>query len=288
LSESLNAQEKNITPQAVTIGNARIIADNRANSIIVVGNKDVKEKLFAVIAKLDVRAPQVVIHTCIGQLTLSETEQFGVNYIVNLGRDQGNFAGGVVNGNGNGGNGSTTGGPGVSFVGNNPVLNFANLLSQEQIKQIAVAGATGFNGFFTAGNAFDALVTALESTNRFRVVSRPILHTSNNKKAIIASGEEIAIPTSTQSSFQGGGNNDLVTNSNIAFKTVALTLEVLPLINSDGEVSMDIVQKIDEQAGTTTIDNNQIPRIATRVLQTNVTVPNNATLVSRWFDQAAE
>ena len=55
LSESLNAQEKDITPQAVTIGNARIIADNRANSIIVVGNRDVKEKLFAVIKQLDMK-----------------------------------------------------------------------------------------------------------------------------------------------------------------------------------------------------------------------------------------
>jgi type II secretory pathway component GspD/PulD (secretin) len=273
LSESLNAQEKDIRPQAITIGNARIIADNRANSIIVVGNRDVKEKLFAVIAQLDVRAPQVVIHTCIGQLTLSENEQFGVNYIMNLGRNLDNFANGVTTGTT-----TTTGGPGVNIVGSNPTLNFANLLNQEQIKQIAVAGATGFNGFFTAGNAFDVLITALESTNRFRVVSRPILHTSNNKKAIIASGEEIAIPTTIQSGFTGG-TNDLVTNSSIQFKTVALTLEVLPLINADREVSMDIVQKIDEQAGTTTIDNNQIPRIATRVLQTNVTVPSEATLI---------
>jgi type II secretion system protein D len=275
LSESLNAQEKDIRPQAITIGNARIIADNRANSIIVVGNRDVKEKLFAVIAQLDVRAPQVIIHTCIGQLTLSENEQFGVNYIVNLGRDLGNFAGGTTTGTGTP---TTTNGPVVNIVGNNPILNFANLLSQEQVKQIAVGGATGFSGFFTAGNAFDVLINALESTNRFRVVSRPILHTSNNKKAIIASGEEIAIPTTIQSGFTGG-NNDLVTNSSIQFKTVALTLEVLPLINSDREVTMDIVQKIDEQAGTTTIDNNQIPRIATRVLQTNVTVPSDATLI---------
>jgi type II secretory pathway component GspD/PulD (secretin) len=40
---------------------------------------------------------------------------------------------------------------------------------------------------------------------------------------------------------------------------VALTLEVLPLINAKGEVSMDIVQKIDEQNGTTRIDNNGHP-----------------------------
>ena len=42
---------------------------------------------------------------------------------------------------------------------------------------------------------------------------------------------------------------------------------------------LEIVQKIDEQVGTTTIDNNAIPRIATRVLKTTVTVPNGGTLV---------
>lgn len=287
LSESLNAEEKDIVPDAVTVGNARVIADKRANAIIVVGNKDVKEKLFAVIRQLDVRAPQVMLHTCIGQLTLSENEQFGVNYIVNQGRDLSNFAGGTTVGgstgvgSGNNTTGTNVGGGVVGFNGNTPFLNIANLLSQEQVRNIAIGGATGLSGFFTAGNAFDAIVTALESTNKFRVVSRPVLFTKNNKKATIASGEEIAIPQSIQSGFTGSStvNNGLVTNSSIQFKTIALTLEVLPLINAEGEVSMDIVQKIDEQAGTTKIDNNDIPRIATRVLKTNVSVPNNATLV---------
>src|SRR5262249_11176251 len=45
LSESLNAEEKDLTPKAITIGaNTRVIADNRNNAIIVVGNEDVKEK----------------------------------------------------------------------------------------------------------------------------------------------------------------------------------------------------------------------------------------------------
>jgi type II secretion system protein D len=282
LSESLNAQERDIVPDAVTIGNTRIIADKRANSIIVVGNEDVKQKIFAVIRQLDIRAPQVMLHTCIGQLTLGNNEQFGVNYILNQGRDLENFAGGVTTGGGDGdgnGNGTTVGRGVVAVTGNTPVLNINNLLSQEQVSQIVTGGASGLSGFFTAGNAFNAIVTALETTNKFKVVSRPVLFTSNNKKAVIASGEEIAIPTNIQSGFSGGTNNNLVTNSSIQFKTVALTLEVLPLINADREVSMDIVQKIDEQSGTDVIDNNRIPRIATRVLQTNVSVPNGATLV---------
>jgi type II secretion system protein D len=284
LSESLSAEERDITPDAVTVGNSRVIADKRANAIIVVGNEDVKEKLFAVIKQLDVRAPQVMLHTCIGQLTLSETESFGIDYIINQGRDIANFAGGTTVGGttgGTGGTGTNVGGGVVGLNGATPFLNIGNLLSQEQVRNIAIAGASGLSGFVTGGNSFSAIVTALESTNKFRVVSRPVLFTSNNKKATIASGEEIAIPQSIQSGFSGNSstNNGLVTNSSVQFKTVALTLEVLPLINAENEVSMDIVQKIDEQSGSTKIDNNDIPKIATRVLKTNVSVPNLATLV---------
>ncbi|MEQ1860103.1 MAG: secretin N-terminal domain-containing protein [Chthoniobacteraceae bacterium] len=280
LSESLNAEERDIVPDAVTVGNARVIADKRANAIIVVGNQDVKEKLFAVIKQLDVRAPQVMLHTCIGQLTLSENEQFGVNYIVNQSRDLANFSGGAAAAPG-GTPAPSAGGSVLSFNGNSPLLNIANLLSQEQVRNIAVGGATGLSGFFTGGNAFNAIVTALESTTKFRVVSRPVIFTTNNKKAVISSGEEIAVPTTIQSGFGGSNtaNNGLVTNSSISYKNVALTLEVLPLINADDEVYMDIVQKIDEQSGSDTIDGNAIPRIASRVLKTSVSVPNGATLV---------
>src|SRR5205823_13094775 len=68
------------------------------------------------------------------------------------------------------------------------------------------------------------------------------------------------------------------TSSNIQFKKVALQLEVVPLINSEKEVSLDILQKIDSLAGTTRIDNNDIPNIATRYIRTNVSAPNCSTL----------
>ena len=56
-------------------------------------------------------------------------------------------------------------------------------------------------------------------------------------------------------------------------------MEVVPLINSEREVSLDILQKIDEVSGSTRIDNNDIPNIATRYVKTSVTVPNDGTLI---------
>ena len=55
---------------------------------------------------------------------------------------------------------------------------------------------------------------------------------------------------------------------------MALQLEVVPLINSEKEVSLDILQKIDSVAGSTVIDGNAIPNISTRYIRTTVAAPN--------------
>lgn len=284
LSESLSASERDTIPETIAVGNSKIVADKANNKIIVFGTEDVKQKVFALLDELDVRQPQVTIYTIIGELNLTENEQFSVSYILkangqNINTDDGTDTG--TGGGTGGGTGAAAAAALASFTGTNPVLNFNSLLGQGLIKNIAAGGGGGLSGFVTAGNALTAVIDALESTNKFKVISRPSIFTTNNKRATIASGEEIAVPTTIQSGFNGGGgtNNGLVTNSSIQFKTVALQLDVLPLINSDKEVSLEIVQKVDEQNGTTRIDNNDIPKIATRVIKTNAIVPNNGTLI---------
>ena len=140
---------------------------------------------------------------------------------------------------------------------------------------------SGTNVYIAAGNYLSAIVHALDSTGRFKVISRPMVFTSNNKKAIIASGTEIPVPTNTISSPTGAESltADLTTIPTIEFKKVALQLEVVPLINSEKEVSLDILQKVDSVAGTTVVDGNAIPNIATRYIRTTVSAPNGATIV---------
>ena len=69
------------------------------------------------------------------------------------------------------------------------------------------------------------------------------------------------MPVNTIQSATGGGiiNTGLAQQSNIQFKKVALQLEVVPLINSEKEVSLEILQKLDSVADSVTVDGNQIP-----------------------------
>ncbi len=306
VSEGLATEEVDTRPEARAIGTTKIIADKNANAIIVIGGADVKAKVFRLLEHLDQRIPQVMLHTVIGELNLNEREEFGVDYIIRTsglglspivvnggngtggtttgtGGDDGTGTGAATEGSGNAGTTTTNGRSATDLVdlsSGRPALDLNNLLNQNSVRAIAAAGGSGLTGFVTAGNSMTAVVTALENSNRFRVVSRPSVFTRNNKKAIIASGQEIAVPTSIQSSLDASNNsNGIVTSSSVQFKRVALQLEVVPLINSEREVSLDILQKVDEVSGTTRIDNNDIPNIATRYVKTSVSVPNEGTLV---------
>jgi type II secretory pathway component GspD/PulD (secretin) len=79
-----------------------------------------------------------------------------------------------------------------------------------------------------------------------------------------------------------GINNDVAAvQSSIEFKKVALQLEVVPLINSEKEVSLDILQKIDSVVPNSNVNigGNSVPTIATRYIRTNVSAPNCSTIV---------
>jgi general secretion pathway protein D len=282
ISEELSTQPVDTTPKAVTIGNAKIIADQRANSIIMLGNQEVVVKVEKILDEMDVKAPQVALSTVIGELTLSDDEEFGVDYFLRASKK----VAGTTNFTGIppfAGGGTTTANPspgGSPITTGGSVFDPGNLVS---FTQLATNAASGANVYLAAGNALAAVVHVLESTGRFRVINRPVVFTSNNKKAIIASGTEIPVPVSTLSSVVGANNTVTGTNigqqSNIEFKRVALQLEVVPLINSEREVSLDILQKLDSLAGSTNVNGNLIPNIATRYVRTSVSAPNGATIV---------
>ena len=284
ISQELETEPVDTVPKAVTIGNSKLIADQRANSIIVLGNREVVMKVEKILDEMDVKAPQVALSTVIGQLTLNNNEEFGVDWFAKYNN---RFVGISRNNTIFGNNNppipipSTSAVPGSSAppLSGASVLDPANLINFSQIIQNV---ATGTNVYVAAGNAFASIVHLLESTGRFRVISRPTVFTSNNKKAIIASGREIPVPVNTLTNANAGIiNQTAAVSASIEYKKVVLQLEVVPLINSEKEVSLDILQKIDSvvPGGDVNISGNQVPTIDTRYIRTNVAAANGSTIV---------
>jgi type II secretory pathway component GspD/PulD (secretin) len=200
ISEELSTQPVDTTPKAVTIGNAKIIADQRANTIIMLGNAEVVVKVQKILDEMDVKAPQVALSTVIGELTLNNDEEFGVDYFAK-------YKGKVVGTSRNTGvpiplpsaiaSGSASPAPVGGVIDPAHLINFSQIISNV---------ATGTNVYVAAGNYLSTIVHALESTGRFHVINRPIVFTSNNKKAIIASGTEIPVPVNTLSNVLNNTN----------------------------------------------------------------------------------
>src|SRR5213592_4292580 len=111
-------------------------------------------------------------------------------------------------------------------------------------------------------------------------MSRPTVFTSNNKKAIIASVQEVPVPVSTLTNA-GTIVNQAAVAASVEYKNVVLQLEVVPLINSEKEVSLDILQKLDSLVpnGNVIISGNSVPTIDTKYIRTNVSAPNGSTIV---------
>ena len=281
ISEELSTQPVDTAPKAVTIGNSKIIADQRANTIIVLGSREVVVKIEKILDEMDVKAPQVALATVIGELTLNNDEQFGVDYFVRANKKYAlttNFTGIPPFPGGS----TTSAAPspgGTPITTGGSVFDPGNLIS---FTQLATNAAQGTNIYLAAGATLASVVHALDSTGRFRVISRPMVFTSNNKKAIIANGQEIPVPVNTLSNVSGATVAGVASvQSSIEFKKVALQLEVVPLINSEKEVSLDILQKIDSvvPGSNVNIGGNQVPTIATRYIRTNVSAPNCSTIV---------
>lgn len=276
ISEELQTEAVDTTPKSVTVGNAKIIADPRANTIVTLGNQEVVFKVQKVLDELDVKAPQVALTTVIGELTLNNDEEVGVDWF-------GKFDGKLVGISRNTGAPipQPSAAPSSTIAVLPTVTNPAGLVNFGQALQQVAAGT---NIYVAAGNYLSAIVHLLEQSGKFKVISRPMVFTSNNKKAIIASGQEVPIPTNTLTNVVGTNtnvNNTAAVASNIEYKKVALQLEVVPLINSEKEVSLDILQKIDSlvAGGNVNIGGNNVPTIATRYIRTNVTAANGSTIV---------
>jgi len=285
ISEELSTQPVDTAPKAVTVGNAKIIADQRANTIIVLGNREVVVKVQKILDEMDVKSPQVALSTVIGELTLNNDEEFGVDYFIRANKKYAlttHFGGNIPPPFPGGGTSSPAASPGGS-----PVLSGGSIFDPGNLitfSQLATNAASGANIYLAAGATLASVVHMLDSTGRFKTISRPTVFTSNNKKAIIANGQEIPVPVSTLSNattLTTQNNSVAAVQSSIEFKKVALQLEVVPLINSEKEVSLDILQKIDSVVPNSNVNigGNSVPTIATRYIRTNVSAPNCSTIV---------
>ena len=288
-ADALSEPGEEQAAQSLIVGKTKLIADNRANSILVIGQPEAKDKVKAILTKLDKKPMQVYLATVIGQLQVSNDDEFAVNilqkYIGGPRTGAASVAGGkpFISGSKTVYGVNTLGNPTEQDQSGTTPISPA-VATMAQMSQVAVGALPGMQIATFILGSIDLYISALTATTRFRIASRPAVFTANNKKATIYNGTKVAIPTSTVTTLGGGGSATATSGSqqsNIQYQDVVLKIEVVPLINSAKEISLQIVQTND-----TLSQNSQaigggvnVPDINTQELNTTVIVPDRATIL---------
>lgn len=236
--------------------------DKRNNILFVQDTESHLEKVSKIISTLDVPTKQVLVQAKIVIATNDFGKQLGAKFGINAHGSSGSTSIGIGGNLANSASNANSLSPTSSIT---PV----SALAANAINSVA-PGAIGLTLLNISGNALAVELSALEQTNKGKVLSSPRLLTEDNEQALIEQGTEIPYVT------PGTANAP----PTVAFKKAVLSLGVTPQITPNGDITMklnitkdDVGQYINVQGG------GQIPSIDTRKINTMVTVKDGQTVV---------
>lgn len=252
----LDAPEAVGAPESMVVGKTLLIADPQSNSLVVSGSPEHIARIDQLLEEMDVRPQQIYISAIIGQLSLGKNFNYGFDFLKLLS----DFS--------------------VSRTGlpNSSTTTTGSTLSTTSANVVQFPAKFGQLNFYGQIGALSNYIKVIDNNNNFKVLATPSIYAKNAAKSVISSGQRIAVPATILSNggFSAGIAN---TSVSVEYRDVVLKLEVIPLINSDDEVTLRIAQVNDNIIGSQTIGNNTVPTIGTQELLTEVAVKNGATVV---------
>lgn len=236
------------------LGSTKIIADERTNSLLIFASKQDLATVSNIISKLDVVLAQVLIESIIMEVTLGNNLDYGFSYLQTKPTTAGDFLG-------------------IGAINNVPFLRNSDFVG---------TNSGVLPGGFTYAASFmglDAVVRAIAGDNRARILQRPRIQTSHAVPADLFVGQTRPYPTT---SYYGGGA--FGGYSSIQQLQIGVTLSVLPLINPDGLVVMDIRQRIQAYDGDVEIENvGKVPITSEKEASAKVAVRDGETIMLGGF-----
>jgi general secretion pathway protein D len=154
------------------------------------------------------------------------------------------------------------------FGGTTPV----NTPTSSSAGTIAQALTSLRSGVLSGSISMDFLVQFLHRTVNATVLADPQLNIRNNETGTLFVGQEVPVPDNSLTSAQLGGQSTTFT-----YKNVGVTLEVIPHINSSGDVELKVHAESSTIVAGQTVLNGDVFNTAN--FHTDLTAKNGQTLV---------
>lgn len=223
--------------------NVRITADTVNNTLLIYANQENYRIIEQTLRQIDRPQLQVAIDATIAEITLNDNLNYGVQVFLksadaHLGDDKGSA---------------------VFSTGTSAVLGRA---------------LPGFN-FLVGSEAQPTLVlNALRRVSDVKVLSTPSVVVLDNQVATLQVGDQVPVATASATVLSGTSNP--VVNT-IDYRNTGVILRVVPRINSNGNVLLDIEQEISNAAAGSA--GSLTPTISQRRVKSSIAVANGQTVL---------
>ncbi len=237
-SKDSNSKSKSKSDDSTDEEPGNLVVDKARNAIIFQGKRSEWRQLLSVIKEMDHAARMVLIEVTIAEITLSEDEEFGVEWLLentDLGHD---FTGGDNNN---------------SLGGTISTLNSLGI------------GSSGISFILDNAGSTRAILNAFASKDRVSILSTPRVMVKSGSKATIDVGSEVPTVTSQTTS----NSSDTNIYQSITYRSTGVLMTVEPIVHSGQRIDLDISQEVSESQPNTDSEIDS-PVIYNRTIETSL------------------
>jgi general secretion pathway protein D len=225
-----------------------IVADEDTNSLLIRATPREYRQLLTTISNLDTVPAQVLINAVIGQVTLTDGNQFGIDWA----RVSGNIASGPAR-------------LSSRFLPAGILDSTTGLATQG-------SGLVLTRNYLDGNAVIEATLNAIAQDNEVKLLARPTILATNKQEGTMQVGQ--SVPVNNGSTAVGNG----IVQQNITYTEIGISLTITPQINEDGYINLEIQQELSsiEEGGSNGVGNN--PTFTTQSITTTAVVADQQTI----------
>ena len=246
-SGSKNSSKKDIGPASVFDVPVSIFADAVNNRLVIKTTPRTYAMLQALLKRLDTVPDQVLLQVLVAEVTLSDSQSFGMTYSLNEN------------------NGSTI---------NSLQTNYADVNGK-------TAPADGLAYMIQSSNDKNknAKLKALAGRSQVKVISSPQILVNSHSNAKISVGDKVPTITSEITNTQSSTPDNTALNRSFQYQETGIILEITPHVTKGKLVEVELEQTVSEAVKTTSAANIDTPTIQERVLKTSMSLRSGRTVI---------
>ena len=210
------------SPQAQADKNSMIWADPSNNALIITAPPKIMRQIMAIVDKLDIRRPQVLVEAIIADVNVTKQAELGVNWAAY-------------------GTGSNVPAAGfVSPVGGTSIVDLATAVQNPaNISTTLLQGTTLGLGRIGSGSVnFAAILRAIQSDAHTNIIATPSTVTMDDQEAELKVAQEVPFVTGQFSNTGTATNGAVNPFQTIQREEVGTILKVTPTISAEGTAVM--------------------------------------------------